>query len=205
MSIGSPDDRPPEMALTHGQALWVLWYAFQLGARGPDATFDSYIKYLRRRGVPFGPDEVGQGPGWNVTYGFVHLMELALALTLKSQGILKTDVVGLLADLREELRPLFVRAWSERVSELGQHVEVKIDGQHPFHVRGVWLDLHLHYLEPGTLSLGPLELVSAIEALRRFSGTGRQLMFRDPVNLSNVAEVIVSLASDAPEVRRGPK
>ena len=71
------------IALSHGQARWVLWH---LGMRvgDDDAKFDSWLKYVRRMGVPFWPDELGHGTGINVIYRYHHLMELAVALALRA-------------------------------------------------------------------------------------------------------------------------
>jgi hypothetical protein len=40
-------------------------------------------------------------------YGYPHLMELAVALYLKSQAILPKVVVRVLASLRDKLRPIY--------------------------------------------------------------------------------------------------
>ncbi len=188
--------------LSHGQVLWLLQAAF--GWPGPpDPAFSSYVKYLRRAGIPFDPKELGQGPGINVVYEYVHLMELALALTFRSQGILKSDVVQLLADSRPRLRTMFLRAWTERNKGLGAQVSLMADDGQPIKTKGVWLDPHLRYIDGHTLSVGPLELIGPVEALRAFAGSNRQLMFRDPINLSNIAEEVVRLAEIAPNIKRG--
>ena len=84
----------PSFALTHGQARWVLRHVISFG--GSDETFDSYLKYLRRGGLPFAPAELGVGRGNLLRYGHVHLMELAVALYLRSQAILPADVVSMI-------------------------------------------------------------------------------------------------------------
>ena len=57
----SSDDTPalvPEIALHHGQALWLL---SELGFRGDAAqsTFYEYLKSLRKLGIPFGAGKIG--------------------------------------------------------------------------------------------------------------------------------------------------
>ena len=58
----------PKLVLTHGQAIWVLSH---MGFRTGDNTsaFNSYIKYLRRAGLPFAEEELGVGAGRNLMYG----------------------------------------------------------------------------------------------------------------------------------------
>src|SRR5215203_802663 len=105
-------------ALSHGQVRWVLTH---LGLRAGDseAQFDAWLKYVRRVGVPFYPNELGRGAGVNVTYRFHHVMELALALALRTQGILPRDLLGLLAQQRHVLRPLYHQAYREHDRGLG--------------------------------------------------------------------------------------
>jgi hypothetical protein len=72
----------PTLALTHGQAIWLMT---ELGLRGgvSTSTFDSYIKSLRRLGIPFEKGK-GQSKGHrHVTYDFEELMELTVALLLR--------------------------------------------------------------------------------------------------------------------------
>lgn len=202
MRAKNPDPTLSAIRLTHGQVLWALQAAFQWP--GPhDPAFSSYIKYLRRKGIPFDEEERGHGPGVNRVYHYVHVMELALALTFRSQGILKSDVVHLLAGCRDELRDAFVRAWAEKDAGIGAPVSLEVEGIMPIRAKGVWLDPHLRYIDSQTLSIGPLRIIGPAEALRTIAGTGRQLMFRDPINLSNIAEEVVRLAAEVPEIKRG--
>jgi hypothetical protein len=98
----------PQMALSHGQARWVLMHT---GPRmGSEETLDAYLKFLRRNGVPFPADQLDRGRGVNVSYSYDHLMELALALFMRSQDILKGDVVALLSEQRAQFREIFHRA-----------------------------------------------------------------------------------------------
>jgi len=49
---------------------------------------------------------MGFGAGHNLKYEYPHLMELAVALALRTQGILSRHIVGLLAEGRSVLRPI---------------------------------------------------------------------------------------------------
>ncbi len=47
------------------------------------------MKLLRRNGMPFARHETPGGPGINAVYRFEHIVELAVALLLHRQAILK--------------------------------------------------------------------------------------------------------------------
>ena len=154
------------MALSHGQVRRVL---AQLGLRIGDseAQFDAWLKYVRRKGVPFYPNELGRGAGVNVTYRFHHVMELAVALALRTQGILPLDLLTLLMRQRPVLRPLYHQAYSEHDRGLGATLTLRFEGTadqqpagEPMWVQGTFLDLQLDYLEGGTLTrLAPPRLL----------------------------------------------
>ena len=106
--------RIPDFALTHAQARWLLSVLYGgTGRPDMDTAFDAYLKYLRREGLPFAANELGVGRGNRMRYGYPHLMELAVALYLKSQAILPKQVVSVLASLRDKLRPIYERAYLE--------------------------------------------------------------------------------------------
>jgi hypothetical protein len=191
------------IALSHGQTRWLM-NCLDL-SDGDEGAFNSYMKFLRRNGVPFSKGETPGGPGTNVSYDYYHLMELALALTLHRQAILKRDVVGLLVSMRKELRPLFQRAWLESDRDHGERVPVKIGTGNTFKASGLWLDLGLNYSEVGYLSTTEPKLLNAEEAIRLFCTLNRQSYFRDPIRISDLAKRVVELVPDAPKLRRGPK
>src|SRR5438132_13386513 len=137
-------DRDPShvdrLALSHGQARWVL-NNLGLHAGEDEQIFDSYIKSLRRDGVPFAPDELGVGAGHNLSYRYSHLMELVVALALRTQGVLSRHIVGLLAQYRSILRSHYRQAWLEREARLGAPRAVVIDGQRARRFSGAYVDL----------------------------------------------------------------
>jgi hypothetical protein len=192
----------PSFALMHGQARWVLRQVFSFG--DTERTFDAYLKYLRREGLPFAAEEMGVGRGYLLRYRYVHLMELAVALYLRSQAILPTDVVRVLAGLRADLRPIYEQAYSEGRTGLGRPVKVAVEAVELVTMRGVSLDLRLAYLASGALiaagqpqPLGPAGLIHAMAT------QNRRHSFRDPIPLTDLAEEIVRLAPHAPKIRRG--
>jgi hypothetical protein len=200
------DDRDlllDRMALTHGQVRWVLAH---LGLRVGDSEtqFDAWLKYVRRMGVPFYPNELGRGAGVNVTYRFHHVMELAVALALRTQGILPRDLLGLLVQQRHVLRPLYHRAYLEHDRGLGAPVQLRFAEQgRGLPAQGTFLDLYLDYLEGGVLTGAEPRLLGPEEAIRRFLRQGSMMYRRPPLPLSHIAYDVVRLAGGAPELRRG--
>ena len=118
-----------------------------LHAGEDEQTFNSYIKSLRRDGVPFATNELGVGAGHNLTYRYPHLMELAVALALRTQGVLSRHIVGLLAQYRSILRSHYRQAWLERDTGLGKPRKVVIDGNKERRFSGAYLDLHRYLSE----------------------------------------------------------
>lgn len=192
----------PKFALTHGQAVWVL---SNMGFRTGDSrsAFNSYIKHLRRAGLPFAQDEIGVGAGHNVIYRYEHLMELAVALALRAQAILPRDIIGILAAQRTKLRPIYRKALAERDSGLGAAREVKVTGKRPFNVTGVYLDLELMYADTGFLLVGGPKALGPADAVERFGTAHMSQHVRGFLSLSELAEDVVRLAAGAPEIRRG--
>ena len=161
--------RIDRLALSHGQARWVLSY-LGLHAGEDEKTFDAYIKSLRRDGVPFARDELGVGAGHNLTYGYPHLMELAVALALRTQGILSRHIVALLAQHRSILRSHYRRAWLERNTGLGASREVVIDGTTERRISGTYLALHLDYTARGRPARDRAQARRSLRCVRRIHG-----------------------------------
>ena len=169
-----------------------------------ERTFDAYLKYLRREGLPFAPEEMGVGRGNLLRYRYVQLMEMAVALYLRSQAILPADVVQVLGGLRADLRPIYERAYIEGRCGLGRPVEVSVDGVELMTMGGVSLDLRLAYLENGALMAAGLpQPLGPAGVIHTMATQNRRHTFRDPIPLTDLAEEIVRLAPHAPEIRRG--
>lgn len=191
------------LALAHGQARWVLGH-LGLHAGEDEARFDAYLKSLRRDGVPFAKDELGVGAGYNLSYRFVHLMELGVALAFRTQGILSRHIVGLIASYRTALRPLYRQAWFERDSERGSPRLVTIEGvPEQRKISGMYLDLSLTYSATGMVRVIEPKLLGPAEAHEFFMAHHRQVYPRPPLPISQYAEDIVRLAGAAPEFKRG--
>ena len=200
------DDRATlihNLALSHGQVRGVLW---ELGLRVGDSEsqFDAWLKYVRRMGVPFYPDELGRGAGFNIIYKFHHVMELAIALALRTQGILPRDLLGVLARNRDELRSFYDKAYTECDCGLGALIEVPFaDEALPRVFQGIFLDLRLDYIEGGPLTCTEPRLLGPKDAILRFMESGSLQYPRPPLPLSRIASDVMRLAENAPELRRG--
>jgi hypothetical protein len=192
-----------DLGLNHGQARWVLQH---LGLRvgDDDVRLDNWLKYARRMGVPFWPNELGQGTGVNVVYRYWHMMELAVALALRAQGVLPSDLLTLLVQQRELLRRLYTRAWHERKSGLGAPIKMCVEGDDRcLRGSGTYLNLRLDYGPGGVLTyIGP-ELIGPWEAVQVALAKHDKVYPRPPLPLSDIAENVIELGAAAPEVRRG--
>ena len=191
------------LQLSHGQVRWLLWH-LNLRVGDDEPRFDAWLKYARRMGLPFYADELGRGAGVNVVYRYHHVMELAVALALRMQGILPQDLLGLLARARHALRPLYYRAYLERASGLGAQVRARFDDDSELAATGTYLDLGLAYAEAGPLTSFALpKLLGPREALVAFARQHHLAYPRPPLPLSDIANDVVQLAEGAPEIRRG--
>ena len=205
-----------QISLSHGQARWVLRH-FNMSASETDASFDALLKSLRRDGIPFAPEETGRGAGHNLAYRFEHLMELALALAFRTQGILARDLVNLIAQNRDKLRAFFRRAYLERDTGLGEARGLYITDQKPtdsdpmaqpheflVNISGAYLDLSLVMLPGGMMGSFKFNLLGPQEAVKVFMMGHQNLYPRPPLPLSDIASDVVRLASGPiPEFRRG--
>jgi hypothetical protein len=190
-----------EIALTHGRALWVLR---QLGfGEGAESTFNYYVKSLRKLGVPFAPDESKKWEGRLAFYSYEHLVELSLALTLRTYGILPDAVLGGLVRYRPHLHAIYREAYGQR----HRITKISIRSSQPqpsrIEVLGVYLDLQMKFSGRQLVRFGPPRLVRPWSALREFvdaSDSSRPVL---PVHISALAEQIAELAIRAPRIRRG--
>ena len=182
----------PEIALNHGRALWVLQ---ELGFRGKRSasTFYEYVKSLRKLGTPFWPGEIGL-----TNYSYYHVMELALALTLRVYHVVPDSVLRQIIRHRRLLYRHFRRAYSERCSGLGTRIKIHADTGATFAVSGVFLDLQIDFSGGRLVSFGPPRVLSPADALRAFAERDLAARAFLPINLSQLSERVVGLALIAP-------
>jgi hypothetical protein len=187
----------PEIALNHGRALWVLQ---QLGFRGETSasTFYEYIKSLRKLGTPFRPGEIGLARRARANYSYYHVMELALALTLRVYHVVPDSVLRQIIRYRRSLYRHFRRAYTERCSGLGTQLKIHADASVTFALSGVFLDLQINFSGGRLVSFGPPRILSPADALRTFAASDLATRAFLPINLSQLSERVVGLALIAP-------
>jgi hypothetical protein len=191
----------PKIALNHGRALWVLQ---QLGFRGKtsDSTFYEYIKSLRKLGTPFRPGEIGVARRGRANYSYYHVMELALALTLRVYHVVPDSVLTQIIRHRRSLYRHYRRAYTERRDGLGTRTKFRADTGANFALSGVFLDLQINFSGGRLVSFGPPKVFSPAEALQVFAERDLAARAFLPINLSRLAERVITLALSAPLPRR---
>jgi hypothetical protein len=194
----------PDIRLHHGEALWVLG---ELGFRGrrSAATFNEYIKSLRKLGVPFPRGKIGYSGRSMANYSYFHLMELALVLSLRVYHVVPDSLLVKIARHRKLLYRHYETAFHERSSGLGAPVTFNVTGSSPVRIRGVFLDLRLDFAGGTLVSFGPPTLLSPVEAVAAFADSKSVARALIPINLSLLSEQVVAASRSAPPIRRGPK
>jgi hypothetical protein len=196
-------DLVPDLALTHAQTLWVLEnMGFSAGI--PTATFNHYIKSLRKLGTPFAYGKAETRGGRRAYYSYNHLMELCLALSLRVYGAIPDRILAGIIEFREELYALYRRAYIEFATGLGAPIRVTAKGRTEFEMSGVYLDLRIRFGGGRALEFGPPRAVSPFEALRAYARLDTPGRAHLPFNLSTLAIDLVECAETAPDVHPGP-
>lgn len=191
----------PKIALNHGRAIWVLQ---KLGFQGrtSDSTFYEYIKSLRKLGTPFRRGEIGLARRGRDNYAYYHVMELALALTLRVYHAVPDTVLTQIIRHRSSLYRHYRRAYTERCSGLGARTEVHTNTGSIFALSGVFLDLQINFSGGRLVSFGPPKVISPAQALQSFAERDLAARAFLPINLSNLAERVITLAKIAPLAHR---
>jgi hypothetical protein len=192
----------PNLALTQGQTLWLL---SELGFREgvSMSTFDYYLDSLRKLGVPF---EIGKGQSdgrHDVTYDFEELMELSVALLLRVYWTLPDAIVAGLREFREDLRSIYRQAYFDLTVHQHPPAQISAAGGLRTTMNGLYLDLNIRYLAGKMIEFGPPRAISPFEAVNiyaRAEAPGRSYL---PLNVSAVAEKIVTRSRAVPIIRRG--
>src|SRR5262249_21276359 len=146
-------DQLPDIALQHGEALWVL---ANLGFQGAssESTFFEYIKSLRKLGTPFEKGKLSKRRGL-ANYSYEHLMELVLVLTLRVYHVVPDSILISIVRHRPTLSRYYRRAYAERHSGIGTAIRVQTSGHAPIHMQGVFLDLQIDFSGGMLTSFGP--------------------------------------------------
>ena len=128
----------------------------RLGFQGAasKSTFYEYIKSLRKLGTPFERGKIGYGRKAKANYTYCHLMELALALTLRVYHVVPDLILMEIVRHRRGLNRLYRRAYAERCTGLGAALTIKT-GSGLIHIRGAFLDLNINFSGGKLASFGP--------------------------------------------------
>lgn len=199
---GDQRRRPvPDLALTHGQTLWLM---AQLGLRGgvSASTFNHYVKSLRVLGVPFVKGKGQSGGRRHVTYDFEELMELAVALLLRVYGALPDTVVTGLRDFRVDLRPIYRQAYLNSLRTIHPPARIAEPGGPHVYASGVFLDLNIRFAAGQMVEFGPPKALSPFEAMKIFASSEVPARSYLPLNISTVAAAITERAQSLPPMRR---
>jgi hypothetical protein len=203
----SPEDLPkalPDIKLHHGQAVWLLT---ELGFRGAatQPTFSEYVKSLRKLGIPFEAGKIGHARRGLANYSYYHLMELALALTLRVYHVVPDSVLLGVIRYRKRLYWHYRRAYAERCDGRGEPITLVTEGCPPVRVRGMFLDLQLNFSGGRLVRFGPPKSLSPHQAVSIFAARDVAARALLPIGLSLLSERVVALSLRAPLIRRGPR
>jgi hypothetical protein len=168
------------------------------------ATFNSYIKSLRKLGIPFMMSELGLRPNQPAIYSYEHTMELSVALAMRFYFAIPDVVLQELKRWRPRLCPLYWSALAQGGSGRGAEIPVKA-GTAAFTMRGIFLDPQMRFAGGRLISLGPPKALSPAEALLRFVALPVADRTSLPIPLTVLASEVVRLAAAAPVIRRGPR
>ena len=119
------------------------------------STFYEYIKSLRKLGTPFRRGEIGLARRGRANYSYYHVMELALALTLRVYHVVPDTVLAQIIRHRSSLYRHYRRAYTERCSGLGTRIKIHADTGSTFALSGVFLDLQINFSGGRLVSFGP--------------------------------------------------
>ncbi len=203
----SPEDLPkalPDIKLHHGQTLWLLT---ELGFRGAatQPTFSEYVKSLRKLGIPFEAGKIGHARRGLANYSYYHLMELALALTLRVYHVVPDSALFGIIQYRKRLYSHYRRAYAERCAGRGEPIMLETESCPPVRMRGMFLDLQVNFSGGRLVRFGPPKSLSPYQAVSIFAARDLASRALLPIGLSLLSERVVALSLRAPLIRRGPR
>lgn len=201
-SKGNKAESIPQLALTHGQVLWLL---AELGLRRgvSKSTFNYYIRSLRRLGIPFARRKGRSERGPGVTYNFEELIKLTLALLLRVYGTLPDVVTTGLLSFRNDLRPIYRRAYLDSLKGTYPPARVSTSIGERFTARGLFLDLNIRFSAGRVIQFGPPKALSPFEAMSVFAHSEIAARSYLPLNITVVAHMIAEQTRHTPAIPRG--
>ena len=131
-------------------------------------------------------------------------MELALVLTLRVYHVVPDAILAEVIAHRRILFRCYRRAYADRSSGTVAPVTISTLVRRPIATRGVFLDLQIDFSGGMLKRFGRPILLSPYQALSAFADRDRAARALFPINLSLLAERLVSAALNAPTIRRSP-
>jgi hypothetical protein len=178
--------------------MWLL-LSLGYGAGVPESTFHEYLKSLRKLGIPF---ERTSNRRKRLRYLYYHIMELALILSLRIYHVVPDSVLREIVRHREQLFPLYRSAYAQRASGKGKAIDLAAVSGEEIQLRGLFIDLRIGFAGGQLINFGPPRLLSTADALVQFAKRTQSGEFFLPLNLSLLAERVVTLALSPPRKRR---
>lgn len=169
-----------------------------MGFRGDTSrkTFNDYIKSLRRMGLPVTASKAPRH-GRQIIYSYENVMDLALALTLRVYHVIPDALIKALVEARDELHPIYRRAYQDRGSGLGAPLRLTAADKR-LELSGVFLDLNIEYAAGRLVRFGPPQALNPMQAVQRFAQADNVARVFLPIPISALAERVFELCRHHP-------
>jgi len=198
--------RMTTLKLSHGQALRVMTDT-GLAAGMTDTALNSMVKKFRLNGLPFERKDEGTYQWEETVYHYEHLVELALALKMLSDGMAFRHIVSLLTKYRSKLRGFYNEALIS--GDTGKGSPRTIINPDPFkgelteiQVSGLYLEFKA-LARNGSLNASEPELISPWMAVERYMACYDGLYPFPLIMLTQICQRVLKVAEGTPPVRRG--
>jgi hypothetical protein len=188
----------PRLQLSHGQVLWAL-------AGGKDAlqALTDQLTYLRQLGIPFTKEEVGQGRGNRLAYGYYHLIEVGLAIEALRRGVAPRHLKMLIS--RRATFRKYYRAAYMQLAPKWSLLENDDPRAWPNFEEEYLVSFHGRYTKtPGEITLAdPNDPATApfLDLVGRAPGQADYIV----IQLKALVTRLLLLANAAPTIKPGPK
>ena len=198
--------RMKTLKLSHGQALRVMTDT-GLAAGMTDSALNSMVKKFRLNGLPFEKKEEGAYQWEETVYHYEHLVELALALKMLSDGMAFRHIVSLLTKYRSKLHRFYVDALLAAYTGMGRPRTIvnpeQLKGELPqVQISGLYLEFTA-LARHGAMSVSEPKLISPWKAVERYMASYDGLYPFPLIMLSQICHRVLKVAEETPPVKRG--
>jgi hypothetical protein len=122
---------------------------------------------------------------------------------LRVYGWLPDDVVAGLRNYRDDLRPIYRQAYVDSFRQVYPAARLSTPTRDRLTVQGLFLDLNIRYSAGRMVEFGPPRAMSPFEALSLYAHSELPARSYLPLNVTAVAELIISRTRVLPSIRRG--